>query len=114
MTDRFYPNKEINNAPISRPVRARVFLWLIAIAVAGTLVSGGFVISARQHFRALEIGYQSEELRRKAIQLKAKKRQLEMERARAASRLELDQQALKLGMERAESGKPDEHKKGGE
>ena len=114
MADRFYPNKEINNAPISRPVRARVFLWLIAIAIAGTLVSAGFVISARQHFRALEIGYQSEELRREAIQLEAKKRQLEMERTRAASRLELEQKARKLGMERAASTKPDASRKEGE
>jgi len=46
-----------------------VFVWLTIITIAGALLSCGFVISARQHFEALSIGYESEELRRQSFQL---------------------------------------------
>ncbi len=107
MTSRFYPDKSIQNATVARPVRARVFVWLIVIAVAGTIVSSGFVISARQHFEAVALGYQSEELRREAIQLEEKKRQLELEHARASSPVEIVRQAEKIGLER--TGASEDH-----
>jgi hypothetical protein len=47
MTDRFFPNKQITNVPVARPVNSRVMSWLAAIGVAGALLAGGFVISAR-------------------------------------------------------------------
>ena len=103
MADRFFPDKQIQNAPVARPVRARIFAWMVVIAVAGTLVSSGFIISARKHFKAVELGYQSEELRRQSIQLDEKKRQLELERARASSPVEIERRARKIGLERASS-----------
>ena len=69
MTSRFYLDKHIQNAQVARPVSGRVFAWLGIVAVAGALLSCGFVISARQHFEAISIGYESEQLRRKASQL---------------------------------------------
>ncbi|MCI0486165.1 MAG: hypothetical protein L0229_06145 [Blastocatellia bacterium] len=101
MADRFFPDKQIQNAPVARPVRARIFAWMIVIAVAGTLVSSGFIISARKHFKAVELGYQNEDLRREAIQLEEKKRQLELERARALLPPEIERRARNLGLERA-------------
>lgn len=100
MTDRFFPEKRISNVPVARPVSSRVMGWLAAIGVAGALLSCGFVISARQHFEAISIGYQSEELRRRAAQLEERLRQLELEYSRASSPLEIERRAHKLGLER--------------
>jgi hypothetical protein len=100
MTDRFFPEKQISNEPVIRPVSSRVIGWLAAIGVGGALLSCGFVISARQHFQAISIGYQSEELRRQSAQLEEKLRQLELDYARASSPGEIEKRALKLGLER--------------
>ncbi|HKY05317.1 MAG TPA: hypothetical protein VJQ56_10530 [Blastocatellia bacterium] len=100
MTNRFFPEKQIQNARVARPVSRRVFIWLAVIAVAGTVLSSGFVISARQHFEALSIGYQSEQLRREASQLAEKRRQFEIEHARLTSPVEIERRAQKIGLER--------------
>jgi hypothetical protein len=104
MTDRIFPRKQIRNSRVARPVSAHVFVWLAIIAVAGTLISTGFVISAGQHFDAVKIGYESEELRRQAAQLEDRKRQLETERARESSPIEIERRATQLGLQRPNSG----------
>jgi len=100
MADRFYPSKQISNVPVARPVNSRVMGWLAAIGVAGALLAGGFVISARQHFAAVSVGYQSEDLRQQSAKLEERLRQLELEYARASSPLEIEKRAEKLGLER--------------
>src|SRR6185369_1393078 len=100
MTDRFFPAKQIHQEPVARPVSGRVLGWLAAIGVAGALLSGGFVISARQHFEAISIGYQSEEMRRQSAQLEERLRQLELEYSRVSSPVEIERRAQKLGLER--------------
>ncbi|HJQ67577.1 MAG TPA: hypothetical protein VKA70_01290 [Blastocatellia bacterium] len=100
MTDRFFPDKQIQNARVARPVSGRVVAWLVIIAIAGALVSGGFVISAGQHFQAVQLGYQSEELRREATELDEKLRQLELQYARASSPVEIEKRAQKIGLDR--------------
>ena len=107
MTDRFYPEKQISNVPVARPVSSRVMGWLAAIGVAGALLSCGFVISARQHFEAISVGYQSEELRRQSAQLEERLRQLELDYARASSPVEIERRAQKLGLERPDKKAPD-------
>ncbi len=100
MTGRFYPDKQIHNARVRRPVSGRVFAWLTLIAVAGAIVASGFVISARQHFDALTLGYQSEELRRQAAQLEEERDKLEAQLDRVSSAIELEQRAKKMGLDR--------------
>ena len=107
MADRFYPVKQIQNEPVVRPVSARVLGWLAAIGVAGALLSCGFVLSARQHFEAISVGYESEELRRQSAQLEERLRQLELEYARASSPGEIERRARKLGLERPERKETD-------
>lgn len=107
MTDRFFPDKRITNEPVARPVSARVMGWLAAIGVAGALLSGGFVLSARQHFESISVGYQSEELRRQSAQLEERLRQLELEYSRASSPLEIERRAQKLGLEQPDRKAPD-------
>jgi hypothetical protein len=100
MSDRFFPDKQITNEPVARPVSTRVMGWLAAIGVAGALLSCGFIISARQHFEAISVGYESEQLRRQSAQLEERLRQLELEYARASSPVEIERRAQKLGLER--------------
>jgi hypothetical protein len=100
MTDRFFPDKKITNETVARPVSSRVVGWIVAIGIAGALLSCGFVISARQHFEAISVGYQSEEMRRQSALLEERLRQLELEYARASSPVEIERRAQKLGLER--------------
>ena len=100
MTDRFFPDKRITNETVARPVSSRVLGWIVAIGIAGALLCCGFVISARQHFEAISVGYQSEEMRRQSAMLEERLRQLELEYARAASPVEIERRAQKLGLER--------------
>src|SRR5713226_10407561 len=106
MTDRFFPDKQISNETVARPVSSRVMGWLVSIGVAGALLSCGFVISARQHFEAISVGYQSEEMRRQSAQLEERFRQLELEYARASSPVEIERRAQKLGLERPDKKSP--------
>lgn len=108
MTDRFFPDKHIENAPVARPVSRRVLAWLGIVVVAGALLASGFIISARQHFEAISLGYQSEELRRQSTQLDEKLRQLELEYARAASPVEIEKRAVRIGLERPDKKTPDD------
>jgi len=73
--------------------------------VAGVLLSCSFVIAARQHFQAISIGYQTEELRKQATQQEEQVRQLELEYSRAASPFEIEKRAGEMGLIRPE-GKP--------
>jgi hypothetical protein len=102
MADRFFPDKHIENSPVARPVSRRVLVWLSVVVVAGVLLSSGFIISARLHFAAISLGYQSEELRRQSSQLEEKLRQLELEYSRAASPVEIEKRAQRIGLERPE------------
>ena len=102
MTYRYHHNKGIRNATVHRPVNPRVFKWLTVIAVAGALLSCAFVMAARQHFQAISIGYQTEDLRKQSSQLDEKIRQLELDYSRAASPFEIEKRAAELGLTRAE------------
>lgn len=100
MTSRFFLNKQIRNTRVARPVSGRVFAWLAVIAIAGSLLTTGFVMSARRHFEAVTLGYEGERLRQEAAALEFKLRKLEYERARASTPLELERRARSLGLER--------------
>ena len=106
MTNRFYPDKQISNVSVARTVSSRLLGWLAAIVVAGALLSCGFVMSARQHFEAVSVGYQSEEFRRQSAQLEERLRQLELEYSRASSPVEIERRAKKLGLERPDKKTP--------
>ena len=100
MTNRFIPNNQIHNSRIHRPISMRVFVWFIVFCILGVLLSCGFLYSARQHFEAISVGYQSEDLRKQETQLNEKLRRLELDRARVTSAIEMEKRALKLGLVR--------------
>ncbi len=100
MTYRYRQNTNIRNAVAPRAVSSRVRSWFVIVAIAGLILAAGFIISARKHFEAVEVGYQSEELRRKANELSDRLRQLQLEYARASSPIELEKRAKRMGLER--------------
>ena len=104
MSDFFYRGSSVNNSRVTRPVSRRVFAWLATIAIVGSIVSTGFVISARQHFEAVTIGYQSEQLRQQTSELDEKLRKLELERAQAYAPGALERRARALGLARTGTG----------
>ena len=103
MNNRFFPEKRIRNARVVRPVSGRVFIWLAAIAVVGSVISCGFMISARQHFQAVAAGYDKESLRQQRAVLEEQLRKLELDLAQASSPIELERRARQLGMDRPEA-----------
>ncbi len=100
MTNRFITDNQIRNSTVRRSVSARVFVWFIIFSVLGILISCGFFISARQHFEAMSIGYNSEELRREEARLNEKMRRLELEKARVTATVEMEKRARQLGLVR--------------
>ena len=100
MTNRFIPNNQIRNSHVRRPVSMRVFVWFIVFSILGVLISCGFFISAQQHFEAMSLGYNTEELRREEARLNEKMRRLELDKARVTSTVEMEKRALQLGLVR--------------
>ena len=111
MTSRFIPSKPIHNASVKRPVSVRVFVWLAIFAITGALISCGFVISARQQFEAISLGYKGEELRQEETRLQEKLKSLELKRDIITSPKEMEQRALRLGLTRPLSTRKAEPKK---
>jgi hypothetical protein len=85
---------------VVRPVSGRVFIWLAAVAVAGSIISCGFMISARQHFEAVTVGYEKESLRQQRAALEEQVRKLQVDLAQVTSPIELERRARQLGMDR--------------
>ena|SRR2546422_6566437 len=72
---------------------------LAALLICGLVLSSGFVYAAREHFAALQLGYQSENLRRERQQLLEDQRRLFLEREEVASPVKLERAARRLGMQ---------------
>jgi hypothetical protein len=67
-------------------------------ATIGTIVATGFVFSARCHFEAVALGYETQQKRVLIEEHEKERRQLEMERSKALSPEELEQRARKIGL----------------
>jgi hypothetical protein len=102
MSNRFFPEKRIRNARVVRPVSGKVFVWLAVTAVVGSLISCGYMISARQHFESVAVGYETESLRQQRTALEEELRKLELDLAQASSAGELGRRASQLGLGRHE------------
>ena len=91
-------NKRIRNAPIRRRLDRRFLSWVMIAAVTGTAVAAAFVYSARCHFEAVALGYETQSRRDDLERLGERRRQLELERARMLAPEELELRAKRLGL----------------
>jgi cell division protein FtsL len=84
---------------------------LAALLLCGLILASGFLYAARQHFAALEFGYQSEGLRSERQRLIEDQHRLLLEREEAASPARLERAARRIGMQQvqpAQIGAPKE------
>ncbi|HEV7475555.1 MAG TPA: hypothetical protein VGN90_15985 [Pyrinomonadaceae bacterium] len=91
------PSKQ-HNSQIHRDRDARALSRLALLLFAGLVLAGGFVFAARQHFAAIDYGYQSEGLRKERDKLLAEKQQLMLKREQAFAPAQLALQARELGL----------------
>jgi hypothetical protein len=107
MAERYYYDKKICNAPIRRRLDRRFISWVMTSACVGTMVAFGFVFSARCHFDAVALGYETEQRRTELEQKLEERRQLELERSRVLSPEELEARARRIGLREPDMTPPE-------
>jgi len=92
------PSKQ-RNALVAREREQDAVLRLGLLLFCGLILAGGFVYAGVQHFAALRVGYQTENLRRVRDQLAEDQRRYLLEREAAASPARLERAARQLGLQ---------------
>ncbi len=92
------PSKQ-RNALVARERDHDAMLRLGLLLLCGLTLAGGFVYAGVQHFAALRVGYQTENLRRVRDQLAEDQRRYLLEREAAASPARLERAARQLGLQ---------------
>jgi len=91
------PSKQ-RNSKIRAERDARAIKRLTLLLCCGLVLAGGFVFAARQHFAAVQYGYQSEGLRREREKLLQEQQHLMLEREQAFAPARLESEARELGL----------------
>jgi cell division protein FtsL len=86
------------NSKIHRDRDLRALSRLGLLLLCGLILAGGFLFAARQHFAAVQFGYQSEGLRREREKLLAEKQHLILKKEQAFAPARLASQARELGL----------------
>ena len=86
------------NSKIHRDRDLRALSRLGLLLVCGLVLASGFLFAARQHFAAIQYGYQSEGLRREREKLLAEKQHLMLKKEQAFAPARLALQARELGL----------------
>ena len=104
-----FPEHQLNTkVRRSRDVTALSRLALLLFC--GLVLAGGFVFAAKQHFAAVQYGYQNESLRTERKKLREENQRLALERERATAPDKLEPAARKLGLKPARPGQIVGHK----
>src|ERR1041385_6931390 len=77
-----FPEHQLN-AKIHRTRDATALSRLALLLFCGLVLAGGFVFAAKQHFAAVQFGYQNESLRSERKRLQEENARLLLERERA-------------------------------
>lgn len=91
------PSKQ-RNSLIHHDRDMRALYRLAVLLGCGLVLAGGFVFAARQHFAAVQYGYQSENLRREREKLVQEQQHLMLLREQAFAPARLESQARELGL----------------
>jgi len=98
-----FPDHQLNaNVRRSRDVTALSRLTLLLFC--GLVLAGGFVFAAKQHFAAVQYGYQNESLRDERKRLLEENQRLSLEKERAIAPDKLEPAARRLGLQPARPG----------
>ena len=98
MAERYFYNQRVRNAPIRRRLDSRFLSWVLVSACIGTVVAFGFVYSARCHFEAVALGYETQQRREELERTAERRRQLELERARTLAPDDIEHRARRIGL----------------
>jgi cell division protein FtsL len=86
------------NARIRRQRDPRALPRLTLLLFSGLVLAGGFVFAAKQHFAAVQYGYDSEALRSQREQLIREQQQLMLQKEQASAPRRLESAARALGL----------------
>jgi len=92
------------NAKVRRARDTTALSRLALLLFSGLILAGGFVFAAKQHFAAVQFGYQSEDLRAERNKLIEENDRLKLERDRAIAPDKLEPAARRLGLKPATPG----------
>jgi cell division protein FtsL len=92
------------NSKIHRERDVNALSRLTLLLFCGVVLTGGFLFAAREHFAAIQYGYQNEELRREHQRLDAEQRRLLLEKEAAASPSQVEPAARQIGLQPVQPG----------
>jgi cell division protein FtsL len=93
-----------SNARIRRSRDTTALSRLALLLFCGLVLAAGFVFAAKQHFAAVQYGYESENLRRERRQLIEEQQRLSLEKEKVSAPARLAPAARKLGLKPATPG----------
>lgn len=91
------PQKQ-RNSNVRRERDGRAFSRLGIMSFCALVLAGGFVFAARQHFAAVQYGYDSESLRSERHRLLEEHQRLLLEKEQASAPARLESAARQLGL----------------
>lgn len=91
------PSKQ-RNSRINHDRDPSALVRLALLLFCGLVLASGFVFAARQHFAAVQYGYQSEGLRRERDRLLQEQQHLMLEKEQAFAPARLESEARELGL----------------
>jgi hypothetical protein len=89
------------NAQIRRSRDTTALSRLALLLFCGSVLAGGFLFAAKQHFAAVQYGYQTENLRREQRELLEERQILSLEKERVSAPARLAPAARQLGLKPA-------------
>ncbi|HVI71459.1 MAG TPA: hypothetical protein VM656_08245 [Pyrinomonadaceae bacterium] len=98
-----FPEHQLN-AKIRRSRDVSALSRLAMLLFCGLVLAGGFVFAAKQHFAAVQFGYENETLRTERKRLIEENQRLALERERTIAPDKLEPAARKLGLKPARPG----------
>ena len=93
-----FPEHQLN-AKIRRSRDVSALSRLALLLFCGLVLAGGFVFAAKQHFAAVQYGYQNESLRNERKRLQEENQRLSLEKERAIAPDKLGPAARRLGLQ---------------
>lgn len=87
------------NAPLARERDRGMLGRLAMLLVCGLVLAGGFVYAGVQHFAALKLGYETENMRKIRNSLVEDQHRFQLQHDTAVSPARLEQAARQLGMQ---------------
>ncbi len=95
-----YPQYQ-SNSKVTRSRDVSALSRLAMLLFCGLVLAGGFVFAGKNHFAAVQYGYQAESLRRERSQLLQQNQQLSLEKQRVSSPATLRRAGESLGLKPA-------------